>query len=178
MLTSTTIASEGAPGSTDVRMAACMGVHGRPIVPAWLALACWAAAAAGGGRGAASETHCALSDLLCALCRYEEMYRRSIEDPNGFWREVAMNNFYWETPIPEQHHLHNFDVKKARAGPAQPRARRPSLGTAANAALSPPGCRRLPTAGPSSDPGCRAGSLPSGSRAAAPTSPTTAWTAT
>ncbi|KAL4458768.1 hypothetical protein ABPG75_013633 [Micractinium tetrahymenae] len=43
---------------------------------------------------------------------YEEMYKRSIEDPNDFWREIAMSNFHWETPIPEQHHSHNFDVKK------------------------------------------------------------------
>lgn len=44
------------------------------------------------------------------------MYKRSIEDPDGFWREIAMSNFHWETPIPEQHHAHNFDVNKARRG--------------------------------------------------------------
>ncbi|PSC76405.1 acetyl-synthetase [Micractinium conductrix] len=43
---------------------------------------------------------------------YDEMYQRSIQDPNGFWRDIATNSFHWETPIPENHHSHNFDVKK------------------------------------------------------------------
>ncbi|KAI7846128.1 hypothetical protein COHA_000389 [Chlorella ohadii] len=43
---------------------------------------------------------------------YEEMYQRSIEDPNGFWREIAMKEFHWETPVPEKHHNYNFDVRK------------------------------------------------------------------
>lgn len=45
---------------------------------------------------------------------YDEMYKRSIEDPNGFWREIAMKEFHWETPVPEQHHNYNFDVRKVR----------------------------------------------------------------
>lgn len=28
-----------------------------------------------------------------------------------------MNNFHWETAIPEKHHAHNFDVRKVRALP-------------------------------------------------------------
>lgn len=42
--------------------------------------------------------------------QYQEMYQRSIQDPAGFWREVATDNFHWETPIPEQHHSANFDI--------------------------------------------------------------------
>ncbi|KAI3436087.1 hypothetical protein D9Q98_002145 [Chlorella vulgaris] len=44
--------------------------------------------------------------------QYAEMYARSLEDPNGFWRDLAMQDFHWETPIPEQHHSYNFDVRK------------------------------------------------------------------
>ena len=30
-----------------------------------------------------------------------------------------MENFHWETPIPEQHHVSNFDVRKVRGSRTQ-----------------------------------------------------------
>ena len=40
------------------------------------------------------------------------MYNRSIADPNGFWRDIALDNFYWETLPEEKHMSFNFDVRK------------------------------------------------------------------
>jgi acetyl-CoA synthetase len=30
--------------------------------------------------------------------QYEEMYKRSIEDPNGFWADIA-SEFYWQKKV-------------------------------------------------------------------------------
>jgi hypothetical protein len=32
------------------------------------------------------------------LLQYDEMYKRSIEDPNGFWGDIA-KEFYWEKQV-------------------------------------------------------------------------------
>jgi len=46
------------------------------------------------------------------LEEYQAMYKRSIEDPNGFWRDVAVENFYWETEPDVEHVSFNFDVRQ------------------------------------------------------------------
>jgi acetyl-CoA synthetase len=43
--------------------------------------------------------------------QYEEMYNRSIQDPNGFWSDMA-KEFHWEKQWDEQHINWNFDVRK------------------------------------------------------------------
>lgn len=50
---------------------------------------------------------------------YEVMYKRSIEDPNGFWREIAVKDYYWETEPDQEHCAWNFDVNKVGAGQGQ-----------------------------------------------------------
>jgi len=43
---------------------------------------------------------------------YEAMYRYSVEQPAQFWRELALENFYWETAPSDDHFSYNFDVKQ------------------------------------------------------------------
>lgn len=44
--------------------------------------------------------------------QYKEMYKRSTEDPAGFWSEIA-KEFYWKTPPKSEGFLeYNFDVGK------------------------------------------------------------------
>ncbi|GAB4816679.1 hypothetical protein N2152v2_003725 [Parachlorella kessleri] len=45
---------------------------------------------------------------------YEALYKRSLEDPNGFWRDVAVKDFHWETEPDQEHMAFNFDVRKGR----------------------------------------------------------------
>ncbi|KAL4419772.1 hypothetical protein ABPG75_006870 [Micractinium tetrahymenae] len=45
---------------------------------------------------------------------YEEMYKRSVEDPNGFWRDIAVRDFYWQTEPDQEHFASNFDIRKGR----------------------------------------------------------------
>ena len=46
------------------------------------------------------------------LQEYQAMYKRSIDDPNGFWRDVAVEHFFWETEPDLEHVSFNFDVRK------------------------------------------------------------------
>lgn len=39
------------------------------------------------------------------------MYRRSVEDPAGFWSEMA-SEFYWKQKWGHQVYAQNLDVKK------------------------------------------------------------------
>lgn len=44
---------------------------------------------------------CLLACLpACVVCcvQYEEMYNRSIQDPNGFWSDMA-KEFHWEKQV-------------------------------------------------------------------------------
>ncbi|GBF92828.1 hypothetical protein Rsub_05447 [Raphidocelis subcapitata] len=43
--------------------------------------------------------------------QYRAMYKRSIEDPDGFWGEIA-EEFHWERKWEEKHTSWNFDVRK------------------------------------------------------------------
>lgn len=36
--------------------------------------------------------------MLPLLLQYEEMYNRSVLDPNGFWSDIA-KEFYWEKQV-------------------------------------------------------------------------------
>ena len=40
------------------------------------------------------------------------MYARSVQQPAEFWREIALENFHWETPPAEDHFSYNFDMNK------------------------------------------------------------------
>eukprot|EP01018_Ginkgo_biloba_P003584 Gb_41406 [translate_table: standard] len=41
------------------------------------------------------------------------MYKRSIEDPDGFWADIA-SEFYWKVKWGAKVHSENFDVRKGR----------------------------------------------------------------
>lgn len=43
--------------------------------------------------------------------QYREMYRRSIEDPAGFWSEIAAQ-FYWKETWDPEVYAENIDVRK------------------------------------------------------------------
>ncbi|XP_071705702.1 acetyl-coenzyme A synthetase, chloroplastic/glyoxysomal-like [Rutidosis leptorrhynchoides] len=43
--------------------------------------------------------------------KYMEMYKRSVEDPGGFWAEMA-SEFYWKQKWGQQVYFENLDVKK------------------------------------------------------------------
>ncbi len=48
--------------------------------------------------------------------QYEAMYRRSVEDPDGFWADIA-SSFYWKTKWETKDgkiHSENIDVRKGR----------------------------------------------------------------
>lgn len=47
---------------------------------------------------------------------YEKMYKRSVEDPNGFWRDLAVSDYAWQAEPDQQHMSYNFDVRKVRGG--------------------------------------------------------------
>lgn len=49
--------------------------------------------------------------MLCVSVQYEEMYNRSIQDPNGFWSDMA-KEFHWDKQWDEEHINWNFDVRK------------------------------------------------------------------
>jgi acetyl-CoA synthetase len=55
---------------------------------------------------AAADAH--ITDLES----YQAMYRRSVEQPAQFWRELAVENFFWETAPSEDHLSYNFDVNQ------------------------------------------------------------------
>ncbi|PRW33545.1 acetyl-coenzyme A chloroplastic glyoxysomal isoform X1 isoform B [Chlorella sorokiniana] len=46
---------------------------------------------------------------------YDVMYQRSVKDPNGFWRDIAVKEYAWQTEPHQQHYTCNFDVRKASA---------------------------------------------------------------
>ncbi|CAG9138082.1 unnamed protein product [Plutella xylostella] len=46
--------------------------------------------------------------------QYKEMHKRSLEDPEGFWSEIA-KEFYWQTPAePGNFVSYNFDINKGK----------------------------------------------------------------
>lgn len=51
--------------------------------------------------------------LLRDWQHYDAEYRRSIEDPEGFWSDLA-SSYHWEQQWEQNHHAENFDVRKGR----------------------------------------------------------------
>jgi len=46
------------------------------------------------------------------MASYEEMYRKSIDDPSSFWGEIAAAEMYWKVPPrPDKFLQYNFDIK-------------------------------------------------------------------
>jgi len=49
--------------------------------------------------------------------QYDEMYKRSVEDPDGFWGDIA-STFFWKKKWPTSNdgklHSSNIDVRKGR----------------------------------------------------------------
>ncbi len=54
----------------------------------------------------------AQSAFVKNMDEYRAMYDRSVQDPDGFWRDIALENFHWETPPNEKHASFNFDVRE------------------------------------------------------------------
>ncbi|KAL1438776.1 hypothetical protein MTO96_047705 [Rhipicephalus appendiculatus] len=47
-----------------------------------------------------------------SMAEYEEMYQRSLRDPEGFWKAIAQD-FYWKhPPKPGKFFDYNIDVRK------------------------------------------------------------------
>jgi len=44
---------------------------------------------------------------------YERLYKRSVEDPAGFWADVA-DQFHWHKKWEPNHHAYNFDHRKGK----------------------------------------------------------------
>ncbi|KAM3760988.1 hypothetical protein ACB098_01G233700 [Castanea mollissima] len=44
--------------------------------------------------------------------KYMEMYKRSVEDPAGFWSDIAWSEFYWKEKWGQQVFSENLDVRK------------------------------------------------------------------
>ena len=44
--------------------------------------------------------------------RYDEMYRRSVEEPDAFWAEQASEFLQWDTPW---HTVCDYDLREGRA---------------------------------------------------------------
>eukprot|EP00252_Welwitschia_mirabilis_P020919 TRINITY_DN5235_c0_g1_i1.p1 TRINITY_DN5235_c0_g1~~TRINITY_DN5235_c0_g1_i1.p1 ORF type:complete len:750 (-),score=111.61 TRINITY_DN5235_c0_g1_i1:208-2457(-) len=51
--------------------------------------------------------------LISSYQQYLDMYKRSIEDPSGFWDEIA-SQFYWKKKWGAQVCTENFDVRKGK----------------------------------------------------------------
>lgn len=56
-------------------------------------------------------------DRFCCYVQYDEMYKRSVEDPDGFWGDIA-STFFWKKkwPVGNDGKLHsaNIDVRTGR----------------------------------------------------------------
>lgn len=49
---------------------------------------------------------------ISSFVQYQEMYQRSIDNPEEFWGDIA-KQFHWETPINiNKFFSYNFDTKK------------------------------------------------------------------
>ncbi|KAJ2954410.1 hypothetical protein O0L34_g2675 [Tuta absoluta] len=56
--------------------------------------------------------HVVEKSRLTSFSKYEDMHKKSLEDPETFWSEIA-NEFHWQTPYqPGNFVSYNFDVNK------------------------------------------------------------------
>ena len=46
---------------------------------------------------------------ISSLDEYRRLYKRSIEDPEGFWTDIA-KDFYWKCPPKNEFLKYNFDI--------------------------------------------------------------------
>ena len=53
-----------------------------------------------------------LLNSIIVLRQYLEMYQRSIEDPAGFWSDIASSEFFWKKKWDQQVYSENLDVRK------------------------------------------------------------------
>ncbi|KAG9508939.1 Acetyl-coenzyme A synthetase, cytoplasmic, partial [Fragariocoptes setiger] len=52
---------------------------------------------------------------ISSLNQYHEMYKQSVDDPEKFWREIALKNFYWHEAPKEKNFLnYNFEPTRGR----------------------------------------------------------------
>ncbi|XP_023527689.1 acetyl-coenzyme A synthetase, chloroplastic/glyoxysomal-like isoform X1 [Cucurbita pepo subsp. pepo] len=49
---------------------------------------------------------------VSSYLQYLEMYQRSIEDPAGFWSDIASSEFFWKKKWDQQVYSENLDVRK------------------------------------------------------------------
>lgn len=50
--------------------------------------------------------------FVSSFIQYKEMYQKSIDNPEGFWGEIAQQ-FHWESPVPVDNFCrYNFDITK------------------------------------------------------------------
>lgn len=56
--------------------------------------------------------HVVEKSRLTSFDKYKEMHKKSLEDPEAFWSEIA-NEFHWQTPSqPGNFVSYNFDISK------------------------------------------------------------------
>lgn len=49
---------------------------------------------------------------VSSIEKYHEMYKKSVDDPNGFWGDIA-RQFYWETDAdPTNFFSYNFNINE------------------------------------------------------------------
>ncbi|KAJ7516243.1 hypothetical protein O6H91_22G049100 [Diphasiastrum complanatum] len=56
------------------------------------------------------------SALISSREQYDNLYKRSVEDPDGFWADIA-SNFFWKTKWDDSNgkiHSENVDIRKGR----------------------------------------------------------------
>ncbi|KIY99045.1 acetyl-CoA synthetase [Monoraphidium neglectum] len=61
--------------------------------------------------GGVPASYPGFTPFVAGVAKYKEMYQRSIEDPDGFWADIA-SEFHWENKWDEKHASWNFDVRK------------------------------------------------------------------
>lgn len=52
---------------------------------------------------------------LCVAQWQHTSPARLLQDPNGFWRDIAVKEYAWQTEPHQHHYTSNFDVRKASA---------------------------------------------------------------
>lgn len=53
----------------------------------------------------------ARKSYISSMDQYHDMYKRSVDNPDEFWAEIA-KQFHWETPVTNKFYSYNFDISK------------------------------------------------------------------
>ncbi|KAJ6820873.1 uncharacterized protein M6B38_394095 [Iris pallida] len=56
--------------------------------------------------------HFSSQALISSPQQYQEMYKRSVEDPAGFWSDIATSEFFWKDKWAHEVYTENLDVSK------------------------------------------------------------------